>query len=75
MGLTDAFRVFNAANDQYTFWDYQGGAWPQNKGIRIDHFLLTPTLADRLEKCWVDKNSRSLEKPSDHTVIAVDIKS
>lgn len=71
LGLTDAFRVFNHADQQYTFWDYQRGAWPQNKGIRIDHFLLSPTLADKLQSCVVDKTPRGLERPSDHTPIVV----
>ena len=73
MGLTDAFRVYNAEDKQYTFWDYQAGAWPQNHGIRIDHFLLSPNCADRLLKCWIDKTPRGWDKPSDHTVIACEI--
>ena len=49
LGLTDAVRVTTAAAKVYTFWDYQAGAWPKNNGIRIDHVLLTPQAADRLE--------------------------
>ena len=73
IGLTDAFRVFNGAPGQYTFWDYQAGCWPQNKGIRIDHFLLSPQLADRLISCSIDTNPRGWDKPSDHTPIMVEI--
>ena len=73
LGLTDAFRVWNHKEAQYTFWDYQAGAWPQNKGIRIDHFLLSPSLADRLSSCTIDKNPRGLEKASDHTPIIVEL--
>lgn len=69
MGLTDAFRVFNNQSGQYSFWDYQAGAWPRNFGIRIDHFLLSPALADRLESCDIDKAPRALEKASDHTPV------
>lgn len=72
-GLTDAFRALHAEDGAYTFWDYQRGAWPQNHGIRIDHFLLSPRCADRLEKCWIDKAPRGLDKPSDHTVIAIEM--
>ena len=73
LGLTDAFRVFNQQPQQYTFWDYQAGAWPQNKGIRIDHFLLAPVLADRLVNCTIDKEPRGLDKASDHTPVILDI--
>lgn len=74
LGYTDAFRVHNSQTGQYTFWDYQGGAWPQDKGIRIDHFLLSPSVADRLRACTIDKGPRGLEKASDHTPIIVEIR-
>lgn len=74
LGLTDAFRVFNTARGQYTFWDYQAGCWPANKGIRIDHFLLSAHFADRLISCSIDSTPRSWEKPSDHTPIILEIK-
>ncbi len=73
LGLTDAFRVFNQDDQQYSFWDYQAGCWPANKGIRIDHFLLSPALADRLKGCTIDKTPRGWEKASDHTPVIVEI--
>ena len=73
LGLTDAFRVYNQQDGQYTFWDYQAGAWPQNKGIRIDHFLLAPAIADRLVNCTIDKDPRSWDKASDHTPVLLEI--
>jgi exodeoxyribonuclease-3 len=69
LGLTDAFRVNNTEAHQYTFWDYQGGAWQQNAGIRIDHFLLSPQAADLLEECIIDTAPRGKDKASDHTPI------
>lgn len=69
LGLTDGFRALNRQAGQYTFWDYQAGAWPRNLGIRIDHFLCSPTLADRLQSCDIDKEERSREKASDHTPV------
>ena len=66
LGLTDAFRARNQAPGQYTFWDYQGGAWRRDDGIRIDHALLTPQAADLLEDCRIEKELRGREKPSDH---------
>lgn len=74
LGLTDAYRVKNTQAKQYTFWDYQAGAWHQNNGIRIDHFLLSPEIADRLESCDIHKDPRGWEKPSDHTPIQITIK-
>ena len=73
LGLTDAFRVHNNLAEQYTFWDYQAGAWQRNNGIRIDHFLLSPLYADRLSRCVVNKEPRGWEKPSDHTPIELEI--
>ena len=73
LGLTDALRALHPQPDLYTFWDYQAGAWPQNKGIRIDHILLSPRLADRLAACAVDKAPRGLDKPSDHTPVLIEL--
>lgn len=73
MGLTDALRVVNGAPAQYTYWDYQYNAWPANKGIRIDHFLLAPALADKLQSCTIDKTPRGQEQPSDHTPIMIEL--
>ena len=71
LGLTDAFRVLNQKDHQYTFWDYQAGCWPADKGIRIDHFLLSPAVTDRLSDCVIDKGPRGEEQPSDHTPVIV----
>lgn len=72
LGLYDAYRMKNPAEtDCYTFWDYQRGAWPQNHGIRIDHFLLSPEIAERLQACEIDRTPRGWEKASDHTPIMI----
>ena len=73
LGLNDAFRIQNNEGMQYTFWDYQRGAWQKNDGIRIDHFLLSPTVTDRLKNCIIDKSPRGEEKASDHTPIILEI--
>lgn len=74
LGLTDAFRVFNPRPGQYTFWDYQAGRWAANQGIRIDHFLLSPAIADRLAACAIDTAPRARDKASDHTPVIVEIR-
>ncbi len=73
LGLTDAFRINNNESEQYTFWDYQAGCWAQNKGIRIDHFLTSPSITDKIKSCIIDKTPRSWEKPSDHTPIILEL--
>ncbi|GJL85092.1 MAG: exodeoxyribonuclease III [Micavibrio sp.] len=73
LGLTDAFRVFDTRAENYTFWDYQAGAWQKNHGIRIDHFLLSPTIADRLQSCTIDAKPRDWDKPSDHTPVILEL--
>lgn len=73
LGLTDAFRACDDDNDSYTFWDYQGGAWQKNHGIRIDHMLLSPPAADRLVAAEIDKRTRLWEKPSDHVPVLVEL--
>lgn len=72
MGLYDALRMMHPqGGEYYTFWDYQAGCWPQNKGIRIDHFLLSPRVADRLENCAIDREPRGWDKASDHTPVLI----
>lgn len=73
LGLTDAFRARVHGPNHYSFWDYQGGAWNRNNGIRIDHFLLCPQVADWLQDVQIDKDVRGLAKPSDHVPVWVDL--
>ena len=73
LGLTDAVRASTDAGGIYSFWDYQAGAWQRNKGLRIDHLLLSPQAADRLESFAIDKGLRGLDKPSDHVPVRIDL--
>ena len=73
LGLTDAFRARDPRPGQYSFWDYQAGAWERNNGIRIDHLLLSPQCADLLRDAGIDKAARGGEKPSDHVPVWVDL--
>ena len=73
LGLTEAFRARNQSPGQYSFWDYQAGAWERNNGIRIDHLLLSPQAADLLQDCQIDKQVRAGEKPSDHVPVWIDL--
>jgi exodeoxyribonuclease III len=73
LGLTDAVRACDEGADIYTFWDYQAGSWQKNDGIRIDHLLLSPQAADRLQGAFIHKHTRTWEKPSDHVPVMVDL--
>src|SRR5271166_3019024 len=74
LGFFDALRATTDAAKQYTFWDYQAGAWPRNNGLRIDHLLLSPQAADRLASVTIDKDMRAKDKPSDHVPIRIDLR-
>ena len=65
-GWTDALRSRHPRGGVWTFWDYQAGAWQRDAGFRIDHLLLSPAVADRLQDADVDKAYRGREKASDH---------
>jgi len=73
LGLTEAVRARVQGPGHYTFWDYQGGAWPRNNGIRIDHMLLSPQAADLMTDCGIDSHVRGRETPSDHVPVWVDL--
>jgi len=73
LGLTDAFRARVQGGDNYSFWDYQAGAWSRNDGIRIDHILLCPYAADLLQDVGIDREIRAREKPSDHVPVWVEL--
>ena len=71
--MTDALRAVTDAPGQYTFWDYQAGAWQKNHGLRIDHLLLSPQASDRLVDVGIDSYVRAWEKPSDHVPVWIDL--
>jgi exodeoxyribonuclease-3 len=73
LGYSDAFRAVNAQPYQYSFWDYQAGAWQKDHGIRIDHILLSPQALDRLAGAGIDKKVRGRDKPSDHVPVWCEI--
>lgn len=74
MGYTDAFRSLHPGEGgHFTYWDYFRQAFEHNRGIRIDHFLLSPALSDRLVQCEIDRGPRAQAKPSDHTPIILQL--
>ena len=72
-GLVDIFRKHVTEGGQYTFWDYRiPNGFKRNMGWRIDYILATAPLAERSRSVWIDKKARSLEKPSDHTLMVAE---
>lgn len=74
-GWTDALRTLHLEEKIYTFWDYFRDAYGRNAGLRIDHFLLSPELKDKLKSAGVDRHVRGWEKTSDHAPVWIDIDS
>ena len=69
----ELFRLIHPNNKEYSFWDYQAGAWQKDNGIRIDFFLISPEIVDILKSAGIDKTPRGKEKPSDHTPIWIEL--
>jgi exodeoxyribonuclease-3 len=72
-GWTDALRALHPRERVYTFWKYFRNAFARNAGLRIDHLLLSPSIADRLIAAGVDRRVRSWEKASDHAPAWVEL--
>ncbi len=73
LGYYDAFRCLHRRTNGYTYWDYGGGAFQNDLGMRIDYLFLSPNAADLLKSCEVDKEPRRKNKPSDHTVLKAEL--
>ncbi len=73
LGLTDSLRSVTDSDRAFTFWDYQAGAWQKDNGIRIDHLMLSPEAADRLQSAGIDRHTREWEKPSDHVPVWIEL--
>ena len=73
-GWTDAIRKLHPTDKIYTFWDYFRDAYGRDAGLRIDHFLLSPSLVPRLVAAGVDRHVRGWEKSSDHGPVWMELK-
>jgi len=69
LGFSDIYRDFHPKKQRFSWWDYRGGSWQQNKGMRIDHLLLSPQATDIALSSGVDPTPREKTKPSDHTPV------
>jgi exodeoxyribonuclease III len=73
LGFCDIYRHLHKDKQEYTFWDYMAGSWQKNYGMRIDHFLVSNHLLDKIKNVSINKKPRSNIKPSDHTPIELEI--
>lgn len=70
-GLTDTWRLFpdREGRRAFTWWDYRGGGWARNAGLRIDHILASPSLAGACTDCAAFVGERGRKRPSDHVPV------
>ena len=72
LGLSDVFRQFDQEDESYSWWDYRAAAFRRNRGLRIDLILASRALAENCTACYIDKEPRRLERPSDHTPVVAE---
>ena len=73
LGLTDAFRMFDQPEKSFSWWDYREMAFRRNRGLRIDHILVSEPLKPLVRSCVIDKLPRKNERPSDHVPVVVEL--
>ncbi|MGL4668162.1 MAG: exodeoxyribonuclease III [Saezia sp.] len=73
MGLSDAFRLFEQEPKLWSWWDYRNLSYQKNRGLRIDHILVSHALKDCVKSCSIDKAPRKNERPSDHTPVVIEL--
>jgi exodeoxyribonuclease-3 len=73
LGFADGFRLFPQEEKSFSWWDYRMFAFRRNRGLRIDHVLLSPALASVCTSCIIDKSLRAEERPSDHAIVVAEL--
>jgi exodeoxyribonuclease-3 len=73
MGLTDSHRLFAQPPKSYSWWDYRDFGFRRNRGLRIDHILVSSALKPLVQSCVIDKTPRKNERPSDHAPVVIEI--
>jgi exodeoxyribonuclease-3 len=72
LGMADSYRAFNQQQQAFSWWDYRGGSWQHNKGMRIDYLLTSPQASDKIIDATIeDRGVRDQEKASDHCPVCV----
>lgn len=73
LGLHDAFRMFDQPEKSYSWWDYRMLGYQKNRGLRIDHILVSDALKPAVKACAIDRVPRKWPKPSDHAPVTVEV--
>lgn len=73
LGLIDSFRRFEQPEQSYSWWDYRQAAFRRNRGLRIDHILMSDALVARCKGVHIDAGPRAWPRPSDHTPVVAEI--
>jgi len=73
LGLHDTHRLFPQAEKSYSWWDYRDFGFRRNRGMRIDHILVSNALKLAVTSCVIDKTPRKNERPSDHAPVIVEL--
>ena len=73
LGLTDAHRLFEQPPKSYSWWDYRDLGFRRNRGLRIDHVLVSAALVPHVKSCAIDKIPRKNDRPSDHAPVVVEL--
>jgi exodeoxyribonuclease-3 len=71
LGLQDSLRLFDQPPKCYSWWDYRDFGFRRNRGLRIDHILVSQPLVSRATGCVVDRAPRKNERPSDHAPVVL----
>lgn len=74
LGLVDSFRLFEQPDKSYTWWDYRQLGYQKNRGLRIDHILVSAALKDQAVACSIDRAPRKWPKPSDHAPVTLELR-
>ena len=73
LGLSDSFRLFDQPEKSYSWWDYRMLGYQKNRGLRIDHILVSQPLVPRVRSSTIDRVPRKWEKPSDHAPVVLEL--
>jgi len=71
-GFVDLFRKMNGDAKKFSWWNYREGAWQRDRGLRIDYIWTSRSLAEKCTGCWIDRDPRSNEQPSDHAPVVAE---
>ncbi|MCM2252657.1 MAG: exodeoxyribonuclease III [Ramlibacter sp.] len=73
LGLCDSFRLFEQPEKSFSWWDYRMLGYQKNRGLRIDHILVSEALKAQVKACTIDRAPRKWKQPSDHAPVTVEL--